>query len=122
MEPQNSPAQRARWAEELRWGAVVTQPEEKGATVVDQRHDGSSSLLGDQVKSDPRHPVWCSTEQVARLWEMQHAREETELPQWLDGAPRLPSPDELDGLGSLRAVVTQAEENGCDGGGGRNGG
>jgi hypothetical protein len=27
----------------------------------------ASSLLDDQVKSDPRHPIWCSIEQVARL-------------------------------------------------------
>lgn len=44
------------------WGVKEARrhpAEEKGATVVDQRDDGSSGLLGDQDKSDLGDVGWC---------------------------------------------------------------
>jgi hypothetical protein len=70
----------------------------------------------DQVKSDPRHPVWCSTEQVARVWEMLHAREAV-LAQWVDGT-LTPQPNASSmGWGALGGVRRhpRQKETGCDG-------
>jgi hypothetical protein len=81
----------------------LVNPRRKGWRNCNARYAGDdiAAWPGDQVKSDPRHPVWYSTEQAARPWEMLHATRGLEAVTGSGGRNRKDPAQELHRAGSI---------------------